>query len=368
MENLAYLHSAFAYEDSESSQLVPFLFNKTAAPNWKRLSGQAWKYMLPLILMLSILGSVNSVFALQKGDQDASANNLKQQLTTADFHQTKITQIYAVPTENTDWQFQHAANVTVNDIIEIDTSQNLETGRKPPASNSVTTATATTTKIPIIYSVTHKRQNPHLLTKGDEGEDVIILQERLRMAGFYYGNATGIFGPITEEGVKRFQQAYKLKVDGVVGAATLAKLTPIDTASAEATSKKAVNRDQLSLGDRGEAVRILQEHLIKAGYLQGPPNGYYGSYTADAISRFQKAHRLDMNSIADTTTRMKLHSLAKTSPKSDFSILEIQMRLQEKGFYKGQLNGMMADDTKKAIKRAQEFYGISFRDIKSGGF
>ncbi|MGM3307196.1 peptidoglycan-binding domain-containing protein [Anabaena sp. WFMT] len=366
MENLAYLHLAFAYENSESIELVPFVFNKAAAPDWKRLSGKAWKYMLPLMLMLSILSSVSSVFALQKGDQDASVRNLKQQLTTADFHQTKITQIYAVPTENTDWQFQNAANVTVDDIIEIDTSQNIESSKKSPASNSVTTATATTTKIPIIYSVTHKRQNPHLLTKGDEGEDVRILQERLRIAGFYYGNATGIFGPITEEGVKRFQQAYKLKVDGVVGAATLAKLPPTDTAS-EATSKKTVDH-QLSLGDRGEAVRILQEHLIKAGYLQGPPNGYYGSYTADAINRFQKAHRLDMNSIADTTTRMKLHSLAKTSPKSDFSILEIQMRLQEKGFYKGQLNGMMADDTKKAIKRAQEFYGISFRDIKSGGF
>jgi hypothetical protein len=29
---------------------------------------------------------------------------------------------------------------------------------------------------------------------------------------------------------------------------------------------------------------------------------------------------------------------------------------------------MMASDTKKAISRAQEFYGISLKDVKSGSF
>jgi peptidoglycan hydrolase-like protein with peptidoglycan-binding domain len=368
MENLAYLHLAFAYEDSESSEIVPFLFNKAAAPDWNRLSSKAWKYMLPLVLMLSILSSVSSVLALPQDNKDTAARNLKPQLDTADFNQPKVTQVDVVPTENANLRFQNAAGVKTDDAIEIETPQKLESWYKPAGRNSVTTATSTTTKTPIINSVTNKRRNPNFLAKGDEGEDVRVLQERLRIAGFYYGNATGIFGPITQEGVKRFQQAYKLSADGVVGAATLAKLPPIDAAKNEENSKQTVNGDQISLGDRGEAVRILQEHLIKAGYLQGPPNGYYGSYTADAISRFQKEHDLEVNSIAGTTTRFKLHSLAKTSSKSDFSILEIQMRLQEKGFYKGQLNGMMADDTKKAIKRAQEFYGISFRDIKNGDF
>jgi peptidoglycan hydrolase-like protein with peptidoglycan-binding domain len=44
----------------------------------------------------------------------------------------------------------------------------------------------------------------------------------------------------------------------------------------------------LSLGARGEAVRILQEHLINAGYLDKGPNGYYGFHTADPVSHFQK--------------------------------------------------------------------------------
>lgn len=79
----------------------------------------------------------------------------------------------------------------------------------------------------------------------------------------------------------------------------------------------------MSLGTRAEAVRILQEHLIKVGYLDKQPNGYYGCYTADAVSHFQKNHRLEANSNARPTTRPKLHNLVKTSTKSDFGVLEI---------------------------------------------
>jgi peptidoglycan hydrolase-like protein with peptidoglycan-binding domain len=162
--------------------------------------------------------------------------------------------------------------------------------------------------------------------------------------------------------------AYKLDADGIVGSATLDKLPPLVANNSENTPKKLVNRDKISLGDRGEAVRILQDHLIKAGYLEGQPNGYYGPYTADAVSRFQAANYLDTNGIAGPTTRGKLYSLVNKTPKSEFNTLEIQRRLQERGFYKGPLNGMMAEDTKKAIKQAQRFYGISLSDIRTGSF
>ncbi|WP_071188318.1 peptidoglycan-binding protein [Trichormus sp. NMC-1] len=369
MENIAYLHLAFAYEDSEFGELA-FLFHPAAVPDWKRLSSKAWKYMLPLVLILSIFSAVGSVLALEKGDQGPSVKNLQQKLNSAGFYRDPITEVYDSPTEDAVRQFQKAAGLPINGVVEVKTWQKLESWQKKPESKKTKTATAptqrTTTSTP--RSATNKRQNPNLITKGDEGENVKVLQARLRIAGFYFGNPSGIFGPITEEAVKRFQKAYKLSADGVVGPTTLAKLPPVNAESGEDTSQQEINRDQLSLGDRGEAVRILQEQLIKAGYLDGPPNGYYGSYTADAVSRFQKHHHLEANSIAGTTTRSKLHNLVKTSPKSDFNVLEVQMRLQEKGFYKGLLNGIMAEDTKKAIKRAQEFYGVSPGDIISGNF
>ncbi|MFN6526988.1 peptidoglycan-binding protein [Nostoc sp. ChiSLP03a] len=208
----------------------------------------------------------------------------------------------------------------------------------------------------------------NFLRKGDEGENVRVLQERLRVAGFYYGNATGIFGPITEEAVKRFQDAYKLSVDGIANRATLDKLPGVGIGDGEEAPKKVVNRDKLRVGDRGEPVRLLQEQLMQAGYLEREPNGYYGSYTADAVRRFQAANFLAASGVAGPTTRAKLYSSVNTASKSEFNTLEIQTRLRERGFYKGKLNGIMGDDTKRAIKQAQEFYGISLRDIKSERF
>ncbi|MDZ8139839.1 MAG: peptidoglycan-binding protein [Nostoc sp. DedQUE04] len=376
MENLAYLHLAFAYEDSTPSELVSLssLFKDAAAPDWKRLSGRAWKYMLPLALSLSILGAVSSVMALEKGDRGPSVRNLQQKLRTAGFYQSSVTQVYDAPTQEAVRRFQKAAGLPVDGIVGTSTLQKLESWQAKKPTTRATQAQRTTAvsaqakKSSTTSSATSKRRNPNYLAKGDEGEDVRALQERLRIAGFYYGNATGIFGPITEESVKRFQDSYKLSVDGVVGPATLAKLPETGIGDGEEAPKKVVNRDKLRVGDRGEPVRIVQEQLIQAGYLEGEPNGYYGPYTADAVKRFQAANFLAASGVAGPTTRAKLYSSVNTTSKSEFNTLEIQTRLRERGFYKGKLNGVMADDTKKAIKQAQEFYGISLKDLKSGRF
>ncbi|AFY46245.1 putative peptidoglycan-binding domain-containing protein [Nostoc sp. PCC 7524] len=404
MDNIAYLHLASDYEGNESSDLVSlsYLFNQAAAPDWKRLSSRAWKYMLPLALTLSILGSISSVWALQRGDQGPSVRSLQQKLQQAGFYQAPISQVYDFPTEAAVRRFQEAAGLPVDGIVGTRTLERLDNWRASPVSsqppkatvvntfttpqptnnattpprqtNSASTQTRQNTVINtqrrsnVTAAVNNKRRSPNYLTKGDEGEDVRLLQERLRVAGFYFGNATGIFGPITEESVKRFQAAYKLNVDGIVGPATLKRLPPVGVGGETPAPKPTAIKDTLTIGDRGEAVRVLQEQLIKAGYLKGTPNGYFGSYTADAVKRFQGENYLAISGIAGPTTRARLHSLVSKTPKSDFNVLEIQRRLQARGFYKGQLNGVMAEDTRKAIKQAQEFYGISLNDIRSGRF
>ncbi|MEH2081534.1 MAG: peptidoglycan-binding protein [Nostoc sp.] len=376
MENLAYLHLAFAYEDSTPSELVSLssLFKDAAAPDWKRLSGKAWKYMLPLALSLSILGAVSSVMALEKGDQGPSVRNLQQKLKTAGFYQASVTQVYDASTQEAVRRFQKAAGLPVDGIVGANTLQKLENWQVKKPTTRATQAKRTTTvsaqvkKPSTTNPATSKRRNSNYLAKGDEGEDVKALQEKLRITGFYYGNATGIFGPITEESVKRFQDSYKLNVDGIVGPATLSKLPGVGIGDGEEAPSKVVNRDKLRVGDRGEPVRIVQEQLIQAGYLEGEPNGYYGPYTADAVKRFQAANFLTASGVAGPTTRAKLYNSVNTTSKSEFNTLEIQTRLRERGFYKGKLNGVMADDTKKAIKQAQEFYGISLKDLKSGRF
>ena len=407
MENLAYLHLAFVYEESPSSELVSLsgLLNKAAAPDWKRLSSKAWGYMLPLAVTLSVLSVVSSALALERGDQGPSVRNLQQKLQRTGFYQAPVSQVFDFPTEDAVRRFQKSAGLAVDGVASATTMQKLDSWRAPsvgrqankpvvvdteteakkpsqttvakkPPTTQATKPTQTTvakkppttqaTK-PTQTTVATKRSNPNLLAKGDEGEEVRALQERLRVAGYYYGNSTGVFGSITEEAVKRFQQAYKLDADGVVGPATQGRLPATNIGYGEDVPKRS-NDDKLQIGDRGEVVRVVQEHLIKAGYLEGEPNGYYGPYTADAVRRFQSANYLASSGVAGPTTRGKLYSLVTSGSNNEFNVLEIQRRLHEKGFYKGSLNGVMGNDTKKAIRQAQQFYGISLNDVKSGRY
>ncbi|MDB9375247.1 peptidoglycan-binding protein [Nodularia sphaerocarpa] len=403
MDNLAYLYIADAYENSASSELVSLstLLNKASAPDWKRLSSRAWKQMLPLALALSILSSVSSVLALERGDEGPSVRNLQEKLQKAGFYQAPITQVYDFSTEDAVRRFQEAYGLPVDGVVGETTRQKLETWPTQQASNQPPRQSNNNPQLPQLSTAstpfatisnsnpqppkpntpisnttvnTVKAQttssNSNVLQLGDEGEEVKVLQRRLRVAGFYSSQATGQFGPITEEAVKRFQEAYKLDADGIVGPATMSKLPPVGVGGIETppSPRQTVNTDNLSRGNRGEAVRLLQQHLIQAGYLNGTPDGYFGSQTADAVTRFQAANYLAASGIAGPTTRAKLYSLIKTGSQSEFSILEIQRRLQDKGFYQGNLNGVMADDTKRAIKKAQEFYGISLSDIRGGRF
>ncbi|MGE5676342.1 MAG: polysaccharide deacetylase family protein [Mycobacterium leprae] len=62
------------------------------------------------------------------------------------------------------------------------------------------------------------------LKRGDRGEAVRELQNLLKQAGCDPGKVDGIFGPLTENGVKCAQQAFALKVDGVAEPALLTAL------------------------------------------------------------------------------------------------------------------------------------------------
>lgn len=395
MENFAYLHLTVESSDPDfdDSQAWSFIENQTFGFDTSKWSSRAWQHLLPVALVLTIMASYGgSVMALERGDRGPSVRRLQEQLRNVGFYQAPITQVYDIRTENAVRRFQKAAGLEQNGVVGATTQGKLNNWRAPranrvrdkvvpttaakpaakPASpavkrnanRSAPTPTATRTN-------TNNSNNSTFLRRGDEGERVRVLQERLRVAGFYYGNSTGIFGPITEEAVKRFQQAYSLTPDGVVGPRTEQNLPPIGVGYGEDVPPRRIrNRDALQLGDRGEAVRVLQEQLINAGYLEGKPNGYFGPYTADAVRRFQSANYLSASGVAGPTTRAKLYELLQTKniKQGEFNVLEIQRRLRERGFYKGNLNGVMGDDTRKAIRQAQEFYGISLSDVRNGNF
>lgn len=67
------------------------------------------------------------------------------------------------------------------------------------------------------------------LTTGSQGEEVRTLQKLLATDPTLYpeGLVTGVFGPLTENAVKRFQAKLKLEQVGIVGPQTLARINEI---------------------------------------------------------------------------------------------------------------------------------------------
>ncbi|MEJ8554205.1 peptidoglycan-binding domain-containing protein [Tepidibacter sp. Z1-5] len=65
------------------------------------------------------------------------------------------------------------------------------------------------------------------LKAGMRGESVVSLQKRLENLGYFNYKATGYFGNITKESVKKFQRDRNLYADGIAGKNTIAELNKI---------------------------------------------------------------------------------------------------------------------------------------------
>ncbi len=63
-----------------------------------------------------------------------------------------------------------------------------------------------------------------VIQRGAVGEDVIELQSRLQYIGFYTGKIDGVFGWGTYWALRNFQDEFGLKIDGLAGETTKAKL------------------------------------------------------------------------------------------------------------------------------------------------
>ncbi|MGN6169277.1 MAG: peptidoglycan-binding protein [Solirubrobacteraceae bacterium] len=127
---------------------------------------------------------------------------------------------------------------------------------------------------------------------GERVRRVQTVQRHLGWLGFEPGPADGQYGPLTEGAVKRFQEANKLPVDGIVGRATVDAL------------RASIARRPSS--DRIDRVKALQRRLLLLGLEPGPVDGRYGPQTAEAVKRFQEENDLPADGIVGPATQRAL--------------------------------------------------------------
>ncbi len=161
------------------------------------------------------------------------------------------------------------------------------------------------------------QQYERLLSLGDEGDDVRVIQYFLNVVGAFYDTVprillTGVYDEETAAAVRAYQQAFGLDVDGIVGRLTWQSIQ--DTYEGIMASTNLIDGGVplfpgrvLSPGIEGEDVLQVQEYLaylatVYPDITAPPTDGVYGPETAAAVAAFQRLFGLPDNGNVGVTT------------------------------------------------------------------
>lgn len=211
-----------------------------------------------LLTITLMIGSITlKVQGLEMGEEGPEVRELQQQLQNLGYFDLQPTGLFREATRDAVIQFQQDQGLIPDGIVGEETWSRLRSGEIGGTS----------------------------LKLGDRGPEVSTLQEQLKAAGFYDGPVTGVYGELTLEAVKAYQQAQGLTPDGIYGSRTQASL--------EGRSP----RDQ-SLSSRSDPqVLELQRRLKARGFYEGPLDGILGPQTQEAISRAQERYGISPEDI-----------------------------------------------------------------------
>jgi peptidoglycan hydrolase-like protein with peptidoglycan-binding domain len=193
------------------------------------------------------------------------------------------------------------------------------------------------------------------LSRGDKGSAVVELQKLLKEHGCYdFDQFTGYFGASTEDGVRKFQAQNGLKVDGVAGSDTIAKLK-------EKKNIKLKDPDSICLGMSGDKVMQVQQRLKDLGLLQDV-TGYFGPTTEVAVTAFQQATGIKADGVVGDKTRTTLFQQFKSSTlipgMNGDAVKKLQQRLLDLGYFDGQVSGLYGQITQNAVEYYQKLNGL----------
>ncbi len=223
------------------------------------------------------------------------------------------------------------------------------------------------------------------LSRGSSGSRVTRLQNRLKTLGYYTGTVDGEYGSGTVTAVKRFQKQLGLNATGTATVALQQRLFSTSAPYYEpetATPAPAPDDEleqayiRLAQGDSGTRVRNLQRRLKELGYYTGSIDGNFGSSTATAVKRFQRAIGVNVTGVATIAVQQRLY--ASNAPvyegeEEEYTLLSpgdsgsavkrLQTRLKELGYFDGDLGGNYLTKTTDAVKKFQEAIGVNATGI-----
>ncbi|NJK35375.1 MAG: peptidoglycan-binding protein [Oscillatoriales cyanobacterium SM2_2_1] len=101
------------------------------------------------------------------------------------------------------------------------------------------------------------------------------------------------------------------------------------------------------------------QHLLREnGFHPGDIDGVAGQRTREAILAAQKFYGLEPDGVVGPATLTALESRAAAVIQEDVSVQQLQRLLQQRGFYRGTIDGVIGPETRGAIMAAQRHYGL----------
>jgi peptidoglycan hydrolase-like protein with peptidoglycan-binding domain len=268
METLAYNYVFLAYAEES-----PVQFER------KQSLRRSCFSTLSAILILGYLASPAQAI-LQIGDQGEGVVALQTFLAQQGYFQGKATGYYGEGTKTAVIRYQQAQGLTPDGIVGVATQQTSCQWTKqtspPKLQPQPVRFVAQDRAIPNATPNTTPNENV-ILRVGSAGEEVKVIQRRLRELGYFAEEVTGYFGEVTREAVIKFQRDRGLTPDGLVGQSTLTTLLATNPTPPVVVSPQ---------------VRELQQRLKKAGFYQGEIDGIWGPQTQAAIEAAQQAFNI----------------------------------------------------------------------------
>ncbi len=194
------------------------------------------------------------------------------------------------------------------------------------------------------------------VVKGNSHANVAAVQTRLSTLGYYTSTVDGAWGSRTSAAVKKFQTAYGLKADGVVGGATeraLGLSLPITGG--------------ITKGKTDFNVAAVQARLKTLGYYKSTVDGMWGKGTLTAVMRYQSDGGLTVDGVVGGGTARKLgitlYNVEKSGGivkgKTAENIRKLQTALKSIGYYTSTVDGAWGRRTMCAVMSYQSDHGLT---------
>jgi peptidoglycan hydrolase-like protein with peptidoglycan-binding domain len=316
--------------------------------------------LICLILLMGSMTTAIAAFKLQYKDEGGAVRQIQNRLRQLHYY-----------SEIADGKFNHDTVVAVrafqrNNGLKMDGVVGPATYTKLFSSSAIPMPPSTTSISPTIR-----------IQFGHEGPAVTMLQEKLWDLKYFTGTVDGKFGYTTISAVRAFQQANGLKVDGIVGNATWAKLndpSAIPKPSTLATPKPGDASARVVYGQKNNLVKQIQERLKALGYYEGAIDSTFGYSTYLAVRDFQKVHNLQVDGIVGSITWHKMmggSALPKPAPvapapgslrlelgSTGLLVQQVQEKLVALKYYGGPVDAKYGYSTVEAVRAFQKVNGV----------